>query len=223
MGAFTDCDVMLITRPQPRSIMPGRVRRIRSASDAAPHWSPSGGDIAFHSNRSGNNDIWVIPAGGGTATGSTIDWTGLTVGVGAGNAQTLTFQATVVADQTAPGERPSPDEIRLQTRRLKQRIEHELVTDAEGHAELELDAELALPAHRVAARGADVATPNPRAAAAVLGFTALAAIDLDAEATTQTRQEQALRQELADQPSPACPQRRPDAHLPGPDGGPGQE
>ena len=35
------------------------------ADDARPAWSPDGGWIAFKSNRSGNDDIWVIPAEGG--------------------------------------------------------------------------------------------------------------------------------------------------------------
>ena len=38
------------------------------ALDSWPAWSPDGTQIAFISNRSGNNDIWVIPAAGGSAT-----------------------------------------------------------------------------------------------------------------------------------------------------------
>jgi Tol biopolymer transport system component len=34
-------------------------------SDSYPAWSPDGSQIAFHSNRSGNSDIWVMPATGG--------------------------------------------------------------------------------------------------------------------------------------------------------------
>jgi uncharacterized repeat protein (TIGR01451 family) len=36
--------------------------------DAHPTWSPDGSEIAFISNRSGNNDIWKMPSAGGTAT-----------------------------------------------------------------------------------------------------------------------------------------------------------
>jgi len=44
-----------------------------SSYDVAPSWSTDGGQIAFHSDRSGNNDIWVIPSTGGTATQVTTD------------------------------------------------------------------------------------------------------------------------------------------------------
>ena len=41
--------------------------------DFQPSWSPDGSQIAFNSRRSGNFDIWVIPATGGTATQITTD------------------------------------------------------------------------------------------------------------------------------------------------------
>jgi Tol biopolymer transport system component len=50
--AFADSAVQITTHP---------------ANDYAPTWLPDGSMIAFHSNRSGNNDIWVIPATGGMA------------------------------------------------------------------------------------------------------------------------------------------------------------
>src|SRR5262245_37980713 len=37
------------------------------ADDMSPAWSPDGQMIAFSSTRSGNPDIWVIPANGGEA------------------------------------------------------------------------------------------------------------------------------------------------------------
>ena len=38
-----------------------------------PAWSPDGTTIVFDSNRSGNRDLWSIPAGGGTAVQLTTD------------------------------------------------------------------------------------------------------------------------------------------------------
>ena len=32
-----------------------------TADDVRPAWSPGGATVAFHSNRSGNNDIWTVP------------------------------------------------------------------------------------------------------------------------------------------------------------------
>ena len=43
------------------------------AYDAAPSWSPDGSQIAFTSWRSGNPDLWMIPAEGGAATQITTD------------------------------------------------------------------------------------------------------------------------------------------------------
>jgi dipeptidyl aminopeptidase/acylaminoacyl peptidase len=43
------------------------------ADDASPAWSPDGTTLAFSSIRSGNLDIWTIPAAGGTATQITTD------------------------------------------------------------------------------------------------------------------------------------------------------
>jgi uncharacterized repeat protein (TIGR01451 family) len=43
------------------------------ALDTHASWSPDGTQIAFISNRSGNNDIWTIPAAGGTAVQVTTD------------------------------------------------------------------------------------------------------------------------------------------------------
>ena len=43
------------------------------ADDGNPSWSPDGTMIAFDSDRSGNYDIWVIPAIGGEATQITTD------------------------------------------------------------------------------------------------------------------------------------------------------
>jgi uncharacterized repeat protein (TIGR01451 family) len=43
------------------------------AIDVHPTWSPDGKKIAFLSNRGGNNDVWVIPASGGTAVQLTND------------------------------------------------------------------------------------------------------------------------------------------------------
>ena len=34
--------------------------------DELPSWSPDCTTIAFHSERSGNYDIWTVPAGGGS-------------------------------------------------------------------------------------------------------------------------------------------------------------
>jgi hypothetical protein len=42
-------------------------------SDRHPDWSPDGSKIAFWSDRSGNCDIWVIPAAGGTPVQITTD------------------------------------------------------------------------------------------------------------------------------------------------------
>ncbi len=48
------------------------------APDMVPAWSPDGREIAFNSARSGNNDIWVIPAEGGEPRQLTddpsVDW-----------------------------------------------------------------------------------------------------------------------------------------------------
>ena len=33
-----------------------------------PHWSPGGASIAYDSDHSGNADIWLIPAVGGSPT-----------------------------------------------------------------------------------------------------------------------------------------------------------
>lgn len=38
-----------------------------SAVESFPSWSPDGGRIAYVSDQSGNNDIWVVPAAGGAA------------------------------------------------------------------------------------------------------------------------------------------------------------
>ena len=38
-----------------------------SRPDWYPRWSPDGTEIAFHSYRSGNRDIWVMPVSGGPA------------------------------------------------------------------------------------------------------------------------------------------------------------
>jgi len=43
------------------------------AWDRTPAWSPDGNQIAFASDRSGNWDVWVIPATGGVATQITFD------------------------------------------------------------------------------------------------------------------------------------------------------
>jgi Tol biopolymer transport system component len=43
------------------------------AEDGKPTWSPDSGQIAFDSERSGNKDIWIIPATGGTAIPLTTD------------------------------------------------------------------------------------------------------------------------------------------------------
>ena len=43
------------------------------AHDAMPTWSPDGSQIAIQSDRSGDYDIWVIPASGGVATRVTDD------------------------------------------------------------------------------------------------------------------------------------------------------
>lgn len=39
-----------------------------SGTDQFPSWSPDGLTLAFSSDRSGNDDIWVIPATGGSET-----------------------------------------------------------------------------------------------------------------------------------------------------------
>jgi TolB protein len=42
-------------------------RTAHAASDWGPAWSPDCEEIAFHSDRSGNRDIWVVPLGPGPA------------------------------------------------------------------------------------------------------------------------------------------------------------
>ena len=44
-----------------------------SSVETDPTWSPDGGRIAFVSNQSGNEDIWVAPATGGSAINLTAD------------------------------------------------------------------------------------------------------------------------------------------------------
>jgi uncharacterized repeat protein (TIGR01451 family) len=39
-----------------------------AASDQWPAWSPDGSQIGFDSDRTGNRDLWLVPAGGGTPT-----------------------------------------------------------------------------------------------------------------------------------------------------------
>lgn len=53
----------------------GQERRLTSTPDAdrEPSWSPDGTWIAFHSNRSGNWDVWVIASTGGTPVRLTDD------------------------------------------------------------------------------------------------------------------------------------------------------
>jgi TolB protein len=46
---------------------PARQLTRHEASDLGPRWSPDGQEIVFYSIRSGNMDIWVIPAVGGEA------------------------------------------------------------------------------------------------------------------------------------------------------------
>jgi len=41
--------------------------------DRSPKWSPDGSRIVFDSDRTGNNDIWVMDADGGNPTQLTID------------------------------------------------------------------------------------------------------------------------------------------------------
>lgn len=41
--------------------------------DSGPTWSPDGDNLAIASNRSGNFDIWIVPASGGPATQLTSD------------------------------------------------------------------------------------------------------------------------------------------------------
>ncbi len=47
----------------------GRLRRVTTADAINQYatWSPDGTYIAFHSNRGGTYNIWVIPASGGEA------------------------------------------------------------------------------------------------------------------------------------------------------------
>ena len=42
-------------------------------SDGAPSWNPAGTKIAFHSDRAGDFDIWVIDSGGSNLTQLTSD------------------------------------------------------------------------------------------------------------------------------------------------------
>jgi TolB protein len=48
-----------------QSQLPGTPLTTDPANDLRPAWSPDGALIAFHSMRSGNNDIWVMDADGG--------------------------------------------------------------------------------------------------------------------------------------------------------------
>ena len=43
--------------------------------DDFPVWSPDGGSIAYASNRSGNNDLYIVPSDGGTTRRRTCGWT----------------------------------------------------------------------------------------------------------------------------------------------------
>ena len=48
-----------------QSQLPGKALTTDPANDLRPAWSANGMQIAFHSSRSGNNDIWAMDADGG--------------------------------------------------------------------------------------------------------------------------------------------------------------
>ena len=56
-----------------QSQLPGTPLTTDPANDLRPAWSPDGTLIAFHSTRSGNNDIWVMDANGGNQRQLTVD------------------------------------------------------------------------------------------------------------------------------------------------------
>ena len=46
------------------------------AMDWDPYWSPGGDSLVFTSNRSGNDDLWIVPLTGGTPSQLTFNHTG---------------------------------------------------------------------------------------------------------------------------------------------------
>ena len=58
-GGVSDLQVVPMTGGPARSLVQG------SFNNFAPNWSPDGKSVAFHSNRSGNVDVWVVAAQGG--------------------------------------------------------------------------------------------------------------------------------------------------------------